>query len=1086
MDSGSDIVYDSEPERVSLERRERPARFDSPGSVRNHLRRTSDERPELSSAASQTRQSREVLVLDSASESGTPPPPTTTRSKYFSSTDSPPKRRRRTVSPPPAPPDWSPSRSPFSCTSVSSSTAASQLNPIASTSALDLLQFSPVVSTSGDRPSDSVRKSSRDRSARTLQASGSTSSIEILEAAHDLLEGKHARTDHDELECPDLLLERDVEAISKRRTKGKGKAFQDEPIEPTASGIRRKPKPWEKAEAKVGTMRKRRSTSTAKRRKGGDDVSRRDSIGSNDDDKVEIISARPEDSMSTAFQPSPSSRKHTPLPSTALFTKRATAPAISATSSSRTLFDAPVPIVLPSEDRIKCLSHCPLCAFAATLAASTDAELDPFLSWGNKPLATRMNHLRTCSRQHDYSATTVAHLVNQQILLLAAQVEQDRLERDLGKSLFDRAIGKGEGITGREVTVIGIDESLGMSEHDLKSVQEDIDEQRKKVKKGGIEDKLVRIAKEIRYELKAARESNESEMREREEEEEKEGLPRPTGRLRPETRHDRDQVAKRAKALLELATGTGLTQAPVSSDFSGLHRDPIHDNDEADEEYELDLPATQPFEDSALAKRFEQDGTVHIVQPLSIAAPGPHRSTSPAFEAECALTSDEERDELVRKKSLWQANVGQDERSLERNVDSQFPLLGSSPPTPTFVRHLSYSPRRATDVVNSTAALSSLTISSPISSSPSSSIASLSRPSITSRIASPRSSREYATVATTPARRRRKIPDQQNKATESRDSARAKRPARESLEGEPDVWQEEADDVMVSLQEGAVMAGGYEGGRAEESSEEEPLMRIVERSSPTKSLLQIATSARRSTSNVSRQPRTASVSPALSKTRTKSKPKPKSKSKSNRDPPLMPTYSSLPLLTLQKEVGKYGFRASKEKSVLVQQLQDVWRAVNKDKIEAWQEQQQEELVSSDQNAEARSEEVVVGTRKNRKKNDGQSNNRENIQPKPTKGRRKRRTRAEIDADNASAGDDAEQEAGETRTVGERLRELIVNDESLYCRILRYEPIHIDEFILLAANNNVKVARTLLIRCLDEQSITFYQEDPTNGQRKRHR
>lgn len=31
-----------------------------------------------------------------------------------------------------------------------------------------------------------------------------------------------------------------------------------------------------------------------------------------------------------------------------------------------------------------------------------------------------------------------------------------------------------------------------------------------------------------------------------------------------------------------------------------------------------------------------------------------------------------------------------------------------------------------------------------------------------------------------------------------------------------------------------------------------------------------------------------------------------------------------------------------------------------------------------------------------------------------------------------------------------------------------QPIHLDEFILLAANNKVKVARALLIRCLDEQ------------------
>ena len=214
-------------------------------------------------------------------------------------------------------------------------------------------------------------------------------------------------------------------------------------------------------------------------------------------------------------------------------------------------------------------------------------------------------------------------------------------------------------------------------------------------------------------------------------------------------------------------------------------------------------------------------------------------------------------------------------------------------------------------------------------------------------------------------------------------------------------WMDEGEDQWEYGGAGVLVGGAREGEKGREgkveSSEEESLVNLLART-PTKSKRknkktpspEVAVSKPSSSRR-----RISPSSPSASSASDSSLPAPPSKpAKKRGDPPSMPTYSSLPLTTLQKEVQKYGFRPSKEKSVLVSQLKDVWRAMNKDKVEAWE----------------RGEEVVKKTRKK-------------------KGRRKRGVVVE---------EEVEEEPGETRTVGERLRELIVNDEELYCRILRYE------------------------------------------------
>ncbi|GJN92570.1 hypothetical protein Rhopal_005600-T1 [Rhodotorula paludigena] len=163
-----------------------------------------------------------------------------------------------------------------------------------------------------------------------------------------------------------------------------------------------------------------------------------------------------------------------------------------------------------------------------------------------------------------------------------------------------------------------------------------------------------------------------------------------------------------------------------------------------------------------------------------------------------------------------------------------------------------------------------------------------------------------------------------------------------------------------------------------------------------------------------------------------------------------PDYAGMTVAALQREVAKYGFRASREKSVLVRQLHDVWRAMHPDGAAA----------AGDAD----------------------------VSPPKKRGRRKKKDAAAA----AASADEGAQVEEEKETVGEKLRRLIVADEALYIRILRYEPIHFDEFVRLAASNGVKVSKPLLMRCLDEQlsrdtqSITFYSQDPTGGTRRRYR
>lgn len=156
------------------------------------------------------------------------------------------------------------------------------------------------------------------------------------------------------------------------------------------------------------------------------------------------------------------------------------------------------------------------------------------------------------------------------------------------------------------------------------------------------------------------------------------------------------------------------------------------------------------------------------------------------------------------------------------------------------------------------------------------------------------------------------------------------------------------------------------------------------------------------------------------------------------DPPGMPDYESLAITTLQRKVRQYGFRASKEKDVLVAQLRQVWIAMHPD-LGAGAGTPPVLLAEPiDGGGGGGGDKSKKGTRR-RTPLVTAAGDEATSAPAEAKTRRSRTETASkavgveaaaVDAENATAVPGA--------TIGEKLRHLIINHETLYLRILRYE------------------------------------------------
>ncbi|BGP50249.1 hypothetical protein JCM10450v2_006165 [Rhodotorula kratochvilovae] len=605
-------------------------------------------------------------------------------------------------------------------------------------------------------------------------------------------------------------------------------------------------------------------------------------------------------------------------------------PRPASTSSRKTsLAFLPTPIDLPADDRIRLLTSCALCsaAFAPT-----------------KALSARQNHLRSCAAKLDFTAATLSSLVDAQLLALASAADAARRTKDDARTLFDIAIGRGQGASAKsDVHVVGVEEFTGGDPGEwyraTKAVQDEMDLARKKDEKPK-DGKLLRAAKEIRRERAeaAARGEDDGWTVSKEEDEDVEAelaLPPATGRLRPETSTARNAVAQRAGALL------GAVRAS-SVDVDG---DDVLLSDGEDGAAPFAFESTPPrptqvFEPSSFAARYAVDEADSSIEVLVQPAIGSFISSSGAAE----------RRSRVPFRQLSQQDPCGDSKSDEG---------------PHHHHHYHYH-RKAADAHDSLW-----------------------------------------------------------RAAAGRDNASV----RKVVAG----WDDDEDGG------GFVLHGGAEA----ESSEEEPLATVVKRTSTPRR-------KRRSASPAS-SPRAKRVAPPPSSSDDSLPAPPVARRRAAKPPasapapvsaPAAPDYSALSLAALQREVAKYGFRPSKERAVLERQLCDVWRALHPD-------------------VAASAGDAVPAT------------------PKKTRGRKKK-------AAAPAAEEESEEEDNGGETAGEKIRRLIIADEKLYLRILRYEPVHFDEFVALAAKGGVKIAKPLLVRCLDEQSITFYTQDPTGGTRRRYR
>ncbi|KAF4604990.1 hypothetical protein EYR40_003773 [Pleurotus pulmonarius] len=90
---------------------------------------------------------------------------------------------------------------------------------------------------------------------------------------------------------------------------------------------------------------------------------------------------------------------------------------------------------------------------------------------------------------------------------------------------------------------------------------------------------------------------------------------------------------------------------------------------------------------------------------------------------------------------------------------------------------------------------------------------------------------------------------------------------------------------------------------------------------------------------------------------------------------------------------------------------------------------------------------------------------------PPKSPRKRATKAGSETPRRKGKARAEEEFGDAWR--QRLNDAIVNNSALHLRILRYEPVHFDEFVSLMVDKPTTNSRAALRLFLDERAISFY-------------
>ncbi|WRT65014.1 uncharacterized protein IL334_001955 [Kwoniella shivajii] len=215
----------------------------------------------------------------------------------------------------------------------------------------------------------------------------------------------------------------------------------------------------------------------------------------------------------------------------------------------------------------------------------------------------------------------------------------------------------------------------------------------------------------------------------------------------------------------------------------------------------------------------------------------------------------------------------------------------------------------------------------------------------------------------------------------------------------------------------------------------------------------------------------------------------------------MPDYSTWELKKLQRLIVGYGYRTSNDRKSLEKLAIDCWRSINppsspiitSTSLTPAKNTNSKRPIERDSSVS--SADVPLAQVKDTKKQKGKSKETAlNIvdsqdsphganRAKSSKGKRTIRGKVdEKDKDNGVA------KSGKV-DLSKRFYDMIMNDQELWLRILRYEPISFDELVSKSIASGIdKESRSWkkdLKKYLDLQSISFFTEDPTGGQRRRH-
>ncbi|WWC59201.1 uncharacterized protein I303_101751 [Kwoniella dejecticola CBS 10117] len=222
----------------------------------------------------------------------------------------------------------------------------------------------------------------------------------------------------------------------------------------------------------------------------------------------------------------------------------------------------------------------------------------------------------------------------------------------------------------------------------------------------------------------------------------------------------------------------------------------------------------------------------------------------------------------------------------------------------------------------------------------------------------------------------------------------------------------------------------------------------------------------------------------------------------------MPDYSTWDLKKLQKLITSYGYRTSTDRASLTKIAVDCWKAmhplpspqaqrVNKSsrkKTSADQKASPRNATRASRDSSVSSADVSLAAVRKNKAKKGKSkesalvvrDNQDQASTPKAPSIRGRKAESTVVAGELPKG-----KVAKTITVEELNKlfyKMIMNDQELWLRILRYEPISFDELISKSIANGIDQKRRSwkkdLKKYLDMKSISFFTEDPT-GQRRRH-